>query len=270
MWHVVEEMTLSSNRILKSGSFSINRDNKVIIDVMPVVELPVEDKTDKYITKDLPEPADQEEAARNIIHEAKRQADDIISKAQSQAMDEKQAILKEAETVAENLKTEARKQGYEKGLNDSLNEANTIKAAANKELEDAKTWRRKMEEKLEPEMMEMILGITAKLLDNAVKINPGVIVNLVKQGLASATITGDVVVYVSKHDIEEVQARKDEILALTDGSVNVEIVKDLSLNSMDCVIETPFGNIDSSLGQQFEQLRSNLIYILNNNQSPQL
>jgi flagellar biosynthesis/type III secretory pathway protein FliH len=42
-------------------------------------------------------------------------------------------------------------------------------------------------------------------------------------------------------------------------------VKDLSLNPTDCIIETPYGNIDCSLERQMQDLIENLYYIYEQN-----
>jgi flagellar assembly protein FliH len=139
-----------------------------------------------------------------------------------------------------------------------------IREEAQQTLNDAIAERAAMQEALEPEIIEMIIGITEKLLGNIVEVNPAIIVNLVKQGFAAAAISGDVKVNVSAEDYDAVSKSKNELLALTDGASKVTVVKDLSLSPMDCVIETEFGNIDCSLGQQFESLKANLTYILNN------
>jgi len=264
---------LSSNRILKVGTVEVNHENKVIIDVTPAVPFPKneeEPNSSELVEEAEPVGPTPEEIAANIIGAANQQARRIVEAARNEAaMELAIAVQKGQEDAtriaeeAEKLAEEAQRQGYEDGMNSATSEGDAIKAQAQKILEDAYAERKDMQEKLEPEMVDLVIQIVSKLLDNAIALNPSLVVNLVRQGMASATITGDVVVHVSPQDVEQVVAHKEEIMALTDGSVKLEILRDLSLNPMDCVIETPFGNIDCSLGQQFEALKHNLTHILN-------
>jgi len=203
-------------------------------------------------------------SAANLVKNAERQAEEIINNAHAEAENKQAKILQDAEAEARRVIDEARDSGYKEGIDNATSEGDVIKAEARQVLDDAHAEHKKMQESLEPEIVEMIIGITEKLLGNITKVNPKTILNIVKQGFAAAAISGDVTVYVSADDYENVLENKDELLALTDGSVKLQITKDLSLSPMDCVIETPFGDIDCSLGQQFESLRANLTYILNN------
>jgi len=258
-------MTLSCNRVLKAGAVKLDTENKIVIDVAyqhPLQHLSDGQDDDESVARKKEVQA--QSMAIKIIQQAERQAEDILSNARISAVQEQTAIRSSAEAEATRIKADAQASGYKTGMDSATSEGDAIRSEAHMILENAKAERASLEESLEPDMVGLILGITEKLLGDTIAINPAIIVNLIKQGLASAVITGNIVIYVSPQDLEHVQAHKDELLALTDGSVKVEIVKDLSLNPQDCIIETPFGDIDCSLGQQYETLRANLTYILNN------
>jgi len=258
-------MTLSCNRVLKAGAVKLDTENKIIIDTAyqhPLQHLSDGQDDDESVARKKEIQA--QSMAIKIIQQAERQAEDILSNARISAVQEQAAIRKSAESEATRIKADAQELGYKTGMDAATSEGNGIKAEANSILETAKAERAALEESLEPDMVGLILGIMEKLVGDTIALNPAIIVNLIKQGLASTAITGNIVIYVSPQDLEHVQAHKDELLALTDGSVNVEIVKDLSLNPHDCIIHTPFGDIDCSLDQQYEALRANITYILNN------
>lgn len=254
-----------SNRVLKAGTVAVDTDNKVIIGDEVQIEEDLQDDTveEKPVTSTI-DIAKIEAKAKRIITQANDQAELILADARTAAISERDSVIKKAESDATRITAEARDAGYQEGINSAVKEGETIKAQANKVLDDAHAERNEMLETLEPELVQLIMEICDKLLGTATYFNPAIIVNLIKQGLEGATISGDVKIYVSTHDYEAAMQNKDEILALTDGSVKLEIVKDLSLNPADCVIETPFGSIDASLGQQFEALTENLAYILSN------
>ncbi|MCL2387518.1 MAG: FliH/SctL family protein [Defluviitaleaceae bacterium] len=255
-------MMLSSNkRIYKPHMVSLDTENKIIIDSGSSSNIDDE-------PSDTNDPASAEKearkAAKRIIRHAEQQAEEIVSQARITAVSEQESIRKGAEKEATRVLTEAKDMGYKKGMDAASRDGEAIKAEAQQLLDDAKSECKKMQENLEPEVVNMIISITEKLLGNIAEVNPAVIVNLVKQGFAATAISGSVTVYVSADDYDQVVENKDELLALTDGSVKLEITKDLSLAPLDCVIETPFGDVDCSLGHQFESIRANLTYILNN------
>lgn len=250
-----------SNRILKVGTVAIDSDNRVVIDIGPQAEQGADDDVERLGREPL-DTAAAEAKAGTIIHKAKRQAEQIINDARITATAEQSKIIQEAEAEAAKILSEVKDRAYNEGMAAATEEGEAIKAEAEQVLKRAEAARKAMHENLEPEMVNLVIDIIEKLLLDTVTLNPAVIVNLIKQGLSSATITGEVKVYVSEQDFKEATERKDELLALTDGSVKLELVKDLSLNPTDCVIETPFGSIDASLGQQYETLRENLTYLL--------
>ena len=255
-------MMLSCNRVLKAGTVNVDQDNKVVIDAGQSSEQLSGTEDNKAYEPN--KEAQAQSAAKRIIRQAEQQAEEIVSSARASSAQEQVVIRQNAEAEAARLLSESRDMGYKDGMNTATREGDAIKAEAQQVLESAIAERKAMQESLEPEIVELVIGITDKLLNKTMAINPAIITNLIKQGLTSAVITGDVIIYVSPQDLEQVLEHKDELMAHADGSVKLEIVKDLSLNPMDCVIETPFGDIDCSLGQQFESLKANLSYILNN------
>jgi flagellar assembly protein FliH len=237
--------------------------NKVLIETAAIeTEEPEENLNEMDM---LDENASPQELAINTIVNANKKSESIINDALKKADDIIQNAIKQAEQEGKKIIDEIREQGYREGIRNAESEGSQIRAQAEQVLNDARMERKSIEESTEPDMVDLIIKITAKLLDNAVRLNPAVVLNLIKQGLSGATLTGDVMIHVSPHDYDVTANNKEAIQAMAEGSVRIEIKRDPSLNPMDCVIETPFGNIDCSLGQQFENLCHNLAYVLNFN-----
>jgi flagellar assembly protein FliH len=244
----------------------MDRDNKVVIDINdPSVFMQHQDPIayDETAEPEAERVLTPEEQAANILEAAKREAEAIVNDAKAAGIAEQAALRNAAKSDIQVQLEQAKSQGYQEGITIATREGDGIRAQARQVLADAEAEHMAMRAKLEPEMVGLLLRILDKLVGSAVALNPDIILYLVRAGIQNTTITGDVVIYVSPDDHENVTAKKNEIMALTDGSVKLEIKKDLSLNAMDCVIETPFGNIDCSLGQQYEALRQNITYLLN-------
>jgi flagellar assembly protein FliH len=251
-----------SSKILKANSVYIDEENKVLIDTASS-EIPTNAAADEPELDLMSEANTPEEIAKITLINANRKAENIIKDALREAEAIIQEAAKNAESEAREILSQSREQGHREGLYNAEKESNQIRAQANIVLEEAQRERQAMEASLEPDMVNLIISVINKLLGDTVRLEPAAVINLIKQGLAGATLTGDITIHVSPHDYDIVVENKDTLQALADASVKMDISKDLSLNPNDCVIETPYGSIDSSLGQQFETLRSNLIHILN-------
>jgi len=253
---------MSSSRIHRFYNF--DPEDRVVIEVG---EMPHHDEAALGDEFGLDEEVDPEVAAREqavlIIQAANDEAAQIINDAKAAGIAEQAALRREAKSEAAVLLEQSRNDGYQEGMTTATREGDAIRAQARQVLAEAEAEYQHMRETFEPQMVDLLVRIAEKLIGNAVTLNPAVILSLVRIGMDNATITGDVKVYVSPDDYEMAVSRKDDITALTDGSVRVEIVKDPSLGKMDCIIETPFGNIDCSLGHQLESLCHNITYLLN-------
>lgn len=250
---------MSSSRIYRNYNF--DEDNAVVIDPTMVLPPIVEEDLlgDTELGEDGEEPEiSPEEQARNLLDAARAEAEQIILDANAAGIAEQEAMRLAAKKEIDILAERAKSDGYQEGIAEAVREGDEIRAVARQVLEDAEKWKSDMQAALEPEMIDLLVGITNKLIGNAVIFNPGVILALVRSGMQNATIAKKVTIYVGAEDYDTVVAHRDEIAALTDGSVKLEIVKDLSLSKADCIIETPFGLIDASLGQQLEALKQNI------------
>jgi len=265
------------SKILKASFIQVDSDNKINIEVPSFNvkaagkaetaqtvnhEISFENFDEISLTDELTEnfnkdsPLTYEETIQNanikadeIIDNAKMEADNIINNA-----------LREAELQKNEIFENARREGYD----DGVRSAEDLKSQANQVLEDALREKEEMLEGVEEEVVEVVINTVSKLISKTLDLDKSVILNIVKQGLSQTNITGDVFIRVAESDYDVVAENKEVFLNLVDSNTNIEIVKDFSFDKGDCVIETPFGNIDCSLSQQFESLKKNLYYVLGN------
>lgn len=257
------------SKILKAPYISIDKENKINIEP-PVFNYEaitgIDYDDDDYGDDDEPIYVDDsaELTEETILENARLEAEKIINDARQMA----EQIIEDAKTKAmadvENAIEQGKSEGYEQGYTDGMNQAEEMLMEAQGIYEDSVAQRDEMINSAEPDLIELVINIVHKILSSSIKINPQVIINLIKQGISKTTITGNVFIHVSKEDYDYTIENKFSILTMIDGSTKLEIIKDFSLNKGDCIIETPFGNIDCSLEQQFQDLKQNLYYILKN------
>jgi flagellar assembly protein FliH len=200
--------------------------------------------------------------ARDIVDQATREAGTILTTAREEAAtlieDAKLSIEQERAAVL----LEAEKRGYEAGLEKGNIEADAIIGKANDYKDETTAERQSAITRLEPELIELIIRIVKKLISDTAKINPQVVLHLIRQGLKQTSFTGDITLRVSKEDYDNAVSHKDDLLKSVEGGATLKIMKDVALSPGDCLIETPFGIIDSSLDMQFEEVKESLRLIL--------
>ena len=250
-------------RVLKAAEVYVDQDNTVQIkaNFFPAVETDAEETPVGESPADILKRAESE--ADFIMRRADVESGEIMEKAEKEA--ERIVLMAEArmEEEASKLYEENRKNGYQQGIDEATAEGERIRAEAQSVLEAAIQERDETRAAIEPDAVNLIINISEKLLGNTVRLNPAVVVALIRQGFAGvSSLTGQVTIRVSEDDYTEVLAYKEELTAAAGGLAEVEVVRDLSLGKADCVIDTPFGGIDVSLTPQFEALKENLIFLL--------
>jgi len=85
----------------------------------------------------------------------------------------------------------------------------------------------------------------------------------VKKGLENYEASNSVTVRVSDEDYEFLTKNKDKVLKNLKFIDDINIVRDISLDKYDCIVQTPSGMIDSGLKTQLESLKDALKGVLN-------
>jgi len=249
------EVTKLLSNIIKSPSVKLNREKIVYIDI-----------NEKLIEEDivLEENNTAEEIIKeNIILEAKQDAQRIIEEAEKKASQILEQASKDAMLKKMKIEEEGHQKGYQEGFRQGSEESKKLISQAKQELENAIKERDKIIQEIEPKVVDLIISISKKILDNAIITNKQSIAYLIKKGLLEVKdITEKIIIKISEDDYASIMESKDDLLNALGYNDKIEIVQDLSLKSGDCIIETQYGNIDCSLGTQFEGLKQELLFIL--------
>ena len=184
------------------------------------------------------------EEAQYHIHAAKQESEKIISDGMDQVIE---------------VKDKARQEGYQEGQKEGFNEGRQV---AQSLIEDALTVKEeaihkynKMLEDAEPQILEIILQITSKVLNKKMA-EDDYIVGLIKMALDICTYTSGVTLRVSEDDYDYVLMEKDRILVLCESVDDIEVKLDRSLSRGACVVESPSGVIDASVQVQMDYIKN--------------
>lgn len=248
------------SRVFKASNINLDESNKYFVQVGKPVYTKSEDKVEfsDEINEDHENNLNYKDSD-DVLHKAKLESEKTIKKAQVEAM----RLLYDVKVQCEMLRTEtegtAYKKGYDEGYAKGISDTETIKKQAEQTLQDARNKFNGIVNEVEEQMVDLIISITTKLLNNSVTLNPKTIMALIRLGLSEQSVSGDITVRVSSEDYDIVNENKAELDSVSEGEI--KIVKDNELGKSDCIIETAFGSIDCSLGQQFDELKQNIYFI---------
>ncbi|MCT4545383.1 MAG: FliH/SctL family protein [Vallitalea sp.] len=241
--------------IIKSPFIHYHANNKKIIEV----------NKDKYcnVEKKELEPNNEKnnEKIKSLILKAEQEAkiisDDIINKAVGEA----NCIVEEANNKAIEIVKQAYdksvEDGYQEGLLKGEKEALHLTQEAELIVQKAYSEKNEILAEIEPKMI-MIIKSIVKNLTNYVIDKEDIIIYLIRKGFSEVEILDNVTVHVSPDDFDYVNENKDMLYEDISNQVIIEIIKDKSLKSNDCLIETKLGNIDCSLSTRLDGLNSDL------------
>ncbi len=259
-------MRLLSN-IIKSTRINVSQVDKYNIEI-PVMPKNIDNTTESVKQKDNINEVNKIELnvnkSKEIIQQAKEEAQFIIQQAEEEAQFIIQQAKNDAEFKAQQILENAQNEGYNFGYNSAIEEVNMLKMQVQKELELAILEKEETLNSIEPEIINLTLKISKNIFGEMLKINPQIIILLIKKGLSQVNTSGKIFIHVSKDDYAIAQQNITELEDFIGSRVELEILRDLDLDKGDCIIETQFGNVDCSFEQQFESIKNELIYILEN------
>lgn len=195
-----------------------------------------------------------------MLDDAKKQADELLSSAQSEYEKVVQDAYDNAMEIMENAKNEGYSEGYKEGYDDGYKEgysaSEVLIEEANELKNSAITHYEQIIQSSEASIIQLVLEITGRILQKELKEDDEVIFNLVKSGLKRLTQTSILKIRVSESDYINLVSTKKRILPLLDKVEDIQIIQDDSMNKGDCVIETDSGNIDSGIETQLNFVKA--------------
>ena len=178
------------------------------------------------------------------------------------AREEANKIVEAARSEAEEIKIEAfdeaKKKGYEEGLQkgklDIQDKNNELKEKAKQQDEDFEA----CIANLEPQIVDIMSSLIEKITGVLVEDKQEVILYLVKKAFKNADKAERFVIRVSKEDYEFLSSKRETILSSIGREVGLDIVEDMELSKNQCQIESEQRVIDCSLDVQLHNLINDL------------
>jgi flagellar assembly protein FliH len=190
--------------------------------------------------------------------DASPQASEILERARHEA----ESLVEDAQVQADVLREAAWQEGFHDGqttgrsamemtLRDEWEaEKKALRTQIQAFVDDIGTAREALWESQETEMVAFVLTIARQVIKTEVTQNPEVVRSIIQNALRRVTDKEQVRIRVSVGDAPQVRAMREELLAMTDGLRQFEIMDDRRVGDGGCVIETNAGTIDAKIETQ--------------------
>lgn len=199
-----------------------------------------------------------DEERQKISEETSARSEELLNEARAQA----DAIIAEANDMAENIKKEAYEEGRAQGIAEGQDYARQLlkeqEEALNKEYNNKLDGLRQQEKELEPHFATIVAALVEKLTGAVCKGKKDVIVHLIDNALHNLEKSKRIVIRVSKEDIAMVSSKRSYFAKELKEDTELDITEDTSLSANQCIIETDNKIVDCSLDAQLDNLRDQI------------
>jgi flagellar assembly protein FliH len=216
------------------------------------------------IIKDAREQAKTEaEAVAAEISVVKADADGEAAKILEGAKQQAEGIAEEAKSAFENDRQEAKDTGYqeghEEGFNEGKAEVDRLVERTRVVLERAQNKREEILVETEQEIIDLVLLIARKVIKNISESQRTVVINNIIQALRKVKGKGTVIIRVNLADVKLTTEHTKDFIQMFEGTRDIQIQEDSTVDSGGCVIETDFGEVDARIASQLAELETKIL-----------
>lgn len=209
--------------------------------------------------KDHPRPdlEQLEQAARQraerLTREAKEQAEEIAQKVLQSAKSERARLVDQARADAEKIREESRRQGYQDGLEEKRQSIEKRLGELDRLMERLQQDQERFLKQYEEGLFALALEIAQKVLDESITLDGSLMRPLVQKAVSAAKNAEWISVEVSSRLPGLAEELKKELAGRADlPRLDVTAAE---MPPGGCMVQTPEGIIDASVGTQLENLK---------------
>lgn len=202
-----------------------------------------------------------------LLREARKKSEELLQKANSEIAEMKSKSCSEALAEAARLKEQAaaegRQQGHASGLRQGLDEARQQMAEqlqqtserCNAMIRAAEQEARQILLQAEPKIIELVLAISRKIINDEVKERPAVVLGLVRSALERVRDQNEIIIHVSPDDYDFIIKARRELQSIVGAEQTLTVTADAVLGKGGCLIDTSFGTVEAGVDTQMESIR---------------
>lgn len=208
---------------------------------------------------------DAQEFAERQIREASEEAEKLIADAEAQIAAWWEERRNQDEDLAEALKAEGFRQGYDEGLTKAETEMKEIIERSTEEarilLEQAYEAKEELIQEAEPFLVDLSCAIAEKVLDRELTVESDYMLELIRKNLTRKREKGIISLCVSPSHFAFVHAAHEELAMAIDSQAELQILPDATVKDRGCVIRSSFGSVDARIDTQLAEIKKELIRV---------
>jgi len=185
-----------------------------------------------------------------------------INKAKQGVMELLKDAMEKAKSQVTEIKNNAKKEGYDTGFEEGFKNG---KDAAKEEfspflkttqdlIEELSEFRKEMYEKVEREMVEMVLNLTKKVIHFEFSKRDNAVQDMIRLAVQSVLDRESMEIKIHPTDKEYAESFRPELLQMFSEIKNINFVANSGIARGGCVVETNFGVIDARIEKLEEQI----------------
>ena len=175
------------------------------------------------------------------------------------------AMLEEANAKREELTSTARQEGYdaghEEGYKEGKAEVQRLIDRLHLMIEKIMDKRVQILSETEQQIVDLFLLMTRKIVKVISENQRNVVMSNIVHALRKVKGRGDVLIRVNMAELALTSEHTKEFLQAVENVKNITIVEDSSVEKGGCIIETDFGSIDARISSQLAELEQKILDI---------
>lgn len=216
---------------------------------------------------------EKEKITENIVERTRRDTEEYMDKLVKEANEkikladeEYNNIIAKAYSDSKEIMDASKEEGYEegrkKGYEDARLEMQDVIKNLNEEKIKILDEYRDLLKNAESDILNLVLEISKKIIGVTIDESDEYLNNIIKKGIEKTSFKGILTLKVSKEEYIKALIVKDEIVGEYEDVEDIIIKEDISLKKGGCIIETPYGSVDSGVWTQYEKLKIRFLELL--------
>jgi len=184
-----------------------------------------------------------------------------------------QKYLQEAEEKAQNYYQSEMEKAYNDGLKSAEAQINQLLAEAQQKYDQLLEEALKIKEEAardyketikaaEKEVIELSIYVAEKIINTEVNKSDDYIINIIKDAMERVVSKEDVILKLCPEDYITVISNKKYWMTKIKGLGEILIEEDSSLESGDCIVDTPYGTIDAGIKVRMDKIQKAIIDLM--------
>ena len=185
-----------------------------------------------------------------------------VDKAKEGVMQLLQDAINKAKKQVGEIKSNARKQGYDTGFEEGFNkgkesakeEFSPVLETTQQLVEELSIFRKEMYNKVEREMIEMVIALTKKVIHFEFSTREDAVQDMIRLAVQSVLDRESLVIKIHPTDKEYAENFRPELHHMFSDIKNITFVAASGMARGGCIVETNFGVIDARIEKLEEQI----------------